>query len=486
MYKHKKQIPVEQVELLIKHYITKSWIGNTDMNKFFYFVLLLTFSLCSQTNSVLVIHPNGSKYKKVELAIKAEINSTMNIRSLVSKNETEIINTISNSSPKIVIVMDMELIRIWKKIQQKHLDISQIPSILIDNEFFNKYMDNLSNSCIVSYEPKLEQYIDRATHLTGKKPSNVGVVFSSKSKDLVQSYQNESVLLKINVLSKSVIVSDPENSIKTIVKNFIDHYDVDFIIIVNDHTVINNQNINTTWLPLLEPLNIPIAVPSDYFYELEPRIGSFAIQPHYSEIGRLIASVINDAEGSDWIINQKTLYTDKSVFYFRNKDGSISQQNQLQNKAIASFHPKTRNDPDKQISVKTEPLVEIQQNLASDEHELHDSVNPKKTGMPSTIDSVVEIKEKPIEKPVEKPIISIASIDNKRVINKKSDLSSTKAVTNNKPKKDQSESARDKSEGVKHSPPPKILSEVQPTKDQSFHFIALNHDGGFALESGRL
>ncbi|NLE01027.1 MAG: DUF4388 domain-containing protein, partial [Fibrobacter sp.] len=90
----------------------------------------------------------------------------------------------------------------------------------------------------------------------------------------------------------------------------------------------------------------------EHFNEIEPRIGSLAIQQHYSAIGGVIASVINNAEINNWYINQKYIYTDKSVFYFRNTDGSISKQNYVQNDIVALYHP-----PKVVAPVQSEPYV---------------------------------------------------------------------------------------------------------------------------------
>ena len=277
----------------------------------------------------------------MEMGIKSGIKKTVSIRSVHSRNEAEIINAINAETPGLVIATGLENIRMLKRIQQKHPDINQTPSILIENELSDDKNDNSSNSCVISYQTQLKQYIDRFVYLTGKKPLNIGIVFSSRtSGGLVQSYHNEAAQLGVNIHSKPVIISDPENSLKSIIRNFIDHYKIDGLIILNDDAVINNQNISTIWVPLLSPLRIPVAVPADFFYELEPRIGSFAIQPHFSEIGRVIASVINDAEAGNWVLNHKSVYTDKAIFYFRNENGSISRQNLLQNKIVATYHQK--------------------------------------------------------------------------------------------------------------------------------------------------
>lgn len=404
------------------------------------------------------------------MAIKNGVDNGVSIRSLVSKSEVDIINNISVSLPKIVVVMDKELIGVWKKVQQKNHDINQIPSILLGSEFFNN-VDELSKGCLISYETKLEHYIDRVIQLTGNKPSNIGVVFSSKSQNQVQSYQNESSMLNVNLYAKQVIISDPENSIKTIVENFIDHYHIDFMIILNDQAVINNQNINTTWVSVLKSLKIPIAVPSDYFYECEPRIGSFAIQPHYTEIGRVAASVINDAEANDWIIKQKSIYVDKSIFYSRNKDGTISQQNQLQNQNLVSYHPKTRNDSYIQTPVESEATPGTQ-NLAYNERSQYDSVKLIKSKAPTSSDSAIAIKETVTEK----PSASIASIDNQRLSNKKSEQSSTVPITSNKQKVDQSEPTNDKSIATRQPLRENDRSKDHSIQNQPFQFIASNHD----------
>lgn len=409
------------------------------MNKitnFILFVLLATLSLYSQTKSILIIQTKGSQYKKMEMGIKSGIKKVISTRSIHSRNEAEIMNVINADSPELVVATGMENIRMLKKIQQKRPDINQIPSILVENDFFGEKIDISSNTCVINYETKLKQYIDRFVYLTGKKPLNIGIVFTSRSNGgLVQSYHNEATHLGVSIHSKPVIISDPENSIKSIVNNFIDHYKIDGLIILKDDAVINNQNISTIWVPLLSPLRIPVAVPSDYFYELEPRIGSFAIQPHYSEIGRVVASVINDAETGNWVLNHKTVYTDKSIFYFRNENGSISRQNQLQNKIVATYHPQ-RSKPKASESIVVaeadqKPASPAPIKLEKEEQVIHSSPSAEPVAAVKE-----EVKEKPVATvsssvPVKKTVSSPKTVDHKRKKTKTEDIK----TANKKPEK---------------------------------------------------
>ena len=334
-------------------------------------------------------------------------------------------------------------------------------------------MDIMPKSCLVTYETKLKQYIERASHLTGKMPLDIGIVFSSKYSEMVESFRNESSHLGINLHANPVIISDPENSIKSIVKNYISHYHIDFMIILDDDIVINDQNISNIWVPLLAPLNIPIAVPSDYFYDLEPRIGSFAIQPHYSEIGQVVASVINDAEANNYIINQKSIYTDKSIFYFRNKDGSISKQMQIQNQIVASFHPKTLAASTAQIPVKSEVLVsDLHTNLTKKDLVSYDSSNTIKSSQTLSSDPVVAIND-PIIKKIPK-IIEMA--ENKSYSNKKNDLFAVKPLVNSEPEKKQTENNDYKSKAAKQSSKQAVFLEVNQPDHQSTKFIASHQD----------
>lgn len=315
------------------------------MNKLFFFVLILACSLFSQSNSVIYLHPNGPRYKKVEMGIKSELSNSVKIVSIISKNEVEIKSVIDNNSPKIVIVSSVDLIKVWKKLQLKYPELNQISSILLESEFTENDLGGFSNSCVINSDTKLGQYIECANQLTGKKPLNIGIVYSSKSVKVAQAYQKEGAKLNVTVYDKQVIASDPEGSIKSSVKNLTEIFNVDCIIILDDPVTINNQNVNTTWVSLLTGLSIPVAVPAEYFNEIEPKIGSLAIQQHYSAIGGVIASVINSAETNNWYVNQKYIYTDKSIFYFRNKDGSISKQNYVQNDIVALYHPKNEAIP---------------------------------------------------------------------------------------------------------------------------------------------
>lgn len=361
------------------------------MNKLFYFVLLLTCSLFSQPDNILFIHPNGPKYKKVELGIKSELSNTVRILSLVSKNETDIKNSIDNNSPKVVIVASLEMIKVWKKLQQKYAETSQIASIFVESEYSENQLCDKLNCCAITCETKLAQYIKNVNHLTGKRPLNIGVIYSSKSANIAKSYQKECLALNVTLYDKQVIAADPETSIKTIVKNLTDHYNVDFMLILDDPITINNQNINTTWVSLLSGLNIPVAVPADYFYEIEPRIGSLAIQPHYSAIGSVIASVINGAEANNWNIIQKHIHTDKSILYSRNRDGSISKQNQVQNDIIASYHPKRE-----VIPVQPQTPVEKQQNTLSDNIAIAAAEESPRGNTEEPVEPEIEIK-KPVQ-----------------------------------------------------------------------------------------
>lgn len=406
----------------------------------------------------------------MEMGIKSGINKTISINSVHPRNEAEIVSAISAGSPDLVIATGIENIRILKKIRQKHPDINQIPSILVENKL---KVDNSSNSCVIEYETKLEQYLNRFVYLTGKKPLNIGIVFSSRSSGgLVQSYHNEATHLGVNIHSKPVIISDPENSLKSIIKNFIDHYKIDGLIILKDDAVINNQSISTIWVPLLTPLRIPVAVPSDYFYELEPRIGSFAIQPHYSEIGRVVASVVNEAETGNWALNHKSVYTDKSIFYFRKENGSISRQNQLQNKIVATYHPR------KSIPKVSEPIViaEATQKPATPEPiKLEVEEQPIHT---SPSDPVAAVKEEAKEKPAvavkeatkEKPVVSVSS----NVQSKKAQTS-TKTVVDNKRKKTEDTKTASKT-NEKPKPSKQPLLKDKPLEQPVMHFATANYE----------
>lgn len=140
------------------------------MNKVFFFVLLMTYSLFSQSEKVLFIHPSGPKYKKVEMGIKSQLKNTVTIIPFVSRNEIEIRSAIENNSPRIVIVSSPEIIRVWKRLQQKYPEISRIPSILFENDFKDNNTGDMSNCCIITCETNLAQYVEKLTSLTGKKP----------------------------------------------------------------------------------------------------------------------------------------------------------------------------------------------------------------------------------------------------------------------------------------------------------------------------
>ncbi len=435
------------------------------MNKktyFILFVLLATLSLYSQTKSILIIQPKGSPYKKMEMGIKSSIKKMISIRSIYSRNEAEIISAINADSPGLIVAVGIENIRLLNKIRQKHPEINQIPSILVESEFFGEKIDNSSNSCVISYETKLEQYINHFAYLTGKKPKNIGIVFSSRSNsELVQSYHNEATHLGVNIHSKPVIISDPENSLKSIINNFNDHYKIDALIILKDDVVINNQNISTTWVPLLSPLSIPVAVPSDYLYELEPRIGSFAIQPHYSEIGRVVASVINDAEAGNWVLKHKSIYTDKSIFFFRKENGSISRQDQVENNIIATYHPQ------KSTPKVSEPVViaETSQKPASLAPEKLEE--EKQTTQPSpSVEPVAEIKNEIIEKPV-------ATITPSAPVKKVE--APSKTVDDNKRKTSKTKDTKVASKTTEKPSQQPIPKDI-PTKQPVMHFAAADFD----------
>lgn len=442
------------------------------MNKIFYLILLVSSCLFSQTSDILVLRPNGTKFKKIEMSIKTGINDNIKVKSIIPSSETQIANSISASAPKLIVAIDAQPIKMWRKIQQKNQNMNPIPSILIEDNFSDYNLNNNSNTCIISYETKLEHYIDRAVQLTGKKPNNVGVIYSSKSNKLLQSYQNESTILGVNLHGKSIIISDPENSIKDIVKGLTNHYNVDFIILLDDQNVINSQNISTIWLSLLTPLKIPVAIPSEYLYELEPRIGSFAIQPHYSEIGQIAASVINTAEKNDWVVKHKTISTDKSIYFFRNKDGSISKQNLLENDIVATYYtnqPKpssniqiakqetadkptvTQQTPAETVTTSNVPQEIVLNNVSPDK--------PEETIKTDSSSDTVTGNDKSI---TEEPPVTVAVSDKKQnsASSKKSKKDENKTETKTKHKNDKSESKRNSKTVEKHSPQPVVVSVV--------------------------
>ncbi len=128
------------------------------------------------------------------------------------------------------------------------------------------------------------------------------------------------------------------------------------MIVLDDPSVINNRNIGDVWVPLLSPLDMQVAVPPDHFHEIEPKIGSFAIQPHYTEIGRIVASVVSGAEANGWWLRHKTVHSDKEIVFYRAGDGSIGREERLHNDILASFHPKrTDTEPARHAAGTGEP-----------------------------------------------------------------------------------------------------------------------------------
>jgi hypothetical protein len=382
--------------------------------------LVMTFSLYSQTNSILIIRPNESKFKKVELGIQKGLINTKTIKSIVSKTDSEILAEVNANPPKIAVIMGREQIKIWQTLQRKNQDLIRFQSLILESVVPIKNCETMSNSCIISYGIKLERYVEKALLLTGKKPLNIGIVYSEKSSELIPSYQEESNNLKVNLYAKPVVISDPENSIKVIVKNLIDHYRVDLIIILDDPAIIHSRNIISTWVPQLAPLRIPVAVPSDYFYELEPRIGSFAIQPHYSEIGHGIASLINEAEANNWIINRKINYPDKSICYFRNGDGSICRKDQIAYNTIASLPQKDGGAPSAHTPAQSEAKPDSQQNLAYN-NSPHD--NAWTNRLPASSSSGAMATDAPKEKR-----LAHATVNNPDAFNKKTSVPQSKAT----------------------------------------------------------
>lgn len=440
-------------------------------------------------NNILFIHPNGSKYKKIEMGIKSELNNRINILSLSSKSETDIINFIHINSPKMVIITNKDMIKIWKKIQQKHQELNQISTVLLESEFFGISTGDMPNNCIISYETKLEQYIDRVTYLTGKKPSNIGIVHSSRTIDLAKSYQKECSLLNINPIVKQVVVSDPENSIKSIVSNLTDHYNIDFMLILDDEVTINNEIINSTWVSLLSKLKMPIAVPAEYFYEIEPRIGSFAIQPHYSAIGSVVAAVINETESNNWTMHHKNVYTDKNIFYFRNKDGSVSKQNQIENKIIASYYPETRTDqstqkpaePQEQPKLQhTAPQPKVDLSAAAPQNIEQNSLQ-QASDLSSSMSST--ITERQLKESASQAIASntiTADVDNRSTALKKA-ITSGKVTKEKKQPQTLHANAADVHEDmvfsdVKEKEQPAVHPKVKRIEEIPVHFVATKND----------
>lgn len=456
------------------------------MYKMFFFILTATFLLYGQINNIVFIHPNGSKYKKIEMGLKAELNNGTNVLSHSSRNESDIINFVRTNSPKMVIVSNRDMIKLWKKAQQKYQELNQISSVLLESNFSGISTNNTPDNCTIAYETKLEQYIDRATHLTGKKPSNIGIIHSSKTSDLAQSYQKECSVLKVNPIFKQVVVSDVENSIKSIVNNLTEHYNIDFLIIMDDNTIINNEIINSTWVSLLSKLSIPVAVPADYFYEIEPRIGSFAIQPHYSAIGGVVASVVNTAAANNWALLHKNIYTDKSIFYFRNKDGSVNKQNYTENEIIASYYPKPSTD--KIAETPSEPTEQpILQKTASAQPQIDHSeataANNEENSIQQTSDMSGSVNSSFTEdSKAERSDKTLATIDNRSNSLKKS-LTSGKVTSDKKQQQTLHANAHTSAlhsdtgiSDVNEKTQPAVRSKVKPIEEIPVYFTAAKND----------
>jgi hypothetical protein len=301
------------------------------MYKIFIIIATLLSLVYSQGNIILSLRPNGTKYKKIELGIESLIRDQFTIKTILNADIATLEKVIKEYSPKMVLLMEPEQARIWKKAQREIAGVADLPSIVVGNSLQTVQNIRIANSAIVTCEIPLSIYIDKFKATISNTPKKIGMIYTPETYRLVQSYLTNSTNFNTTIRPYAALASDIEGSINANLRNLIKIDNVDFLIVLDDPLLLTDQIVKNVWAPVLQKADIPIVVPARYYFDNEPKFGTMAIQTDYSIIGQQIAAKIIETKDNSWLVRSEVIYASNFLSAVRGKGNSITESQIVNN-----------------------------------------------------------------------------------------------------------------------------------------------------------
>jgi hypothetical protein len=225
---------------------------------------------------------------------------------------------VKKETPKAVVLMDNNSLRLWKEYQQQSGDTT-IPTLSLMGIMLEKAVSGLSNATGISYEvPAVTVFVNLRSIL--KQPlKNVGVVHRASMDDFIKKQSSfcepENIILKTYRVDDKV---DAAEGLRKGLDELLGKEGVDGLWVLNDNFFLNAKLLKEVWLPAAAKHKKPIVVGVESLVQSNLNFGAFAVLPDHYALGSQAANVLIELQENNWSASGRAVDQPLSVLKYLN------------------------------------------------------------------------------------------------------------------------------------------------------------------------
>lgn len=283
-------------------------------------VLSLASVLYSQ-ETILVLHPAGEKFQETVKGIGEGLGAEFIINDVEVTKDSKVatvINAVKAKTPKAVVLMDNNTIRLWKEYQQQAGDTT-IPSVSLMGIMVEKAVAGLNNATGISYEvPAVTVFVNLRSLL--KQPlKTVGVVHRGSMDDFLT--KQKEFCGPENIEIKGFRVDDKTEAadgLRRGLDELLGTQKVDALWVLNDNFFLNAKLLKDVWLPAAARHRKPIVVGVESLIQTSLNFGVFAALPDHYALGSQAANLLLELGDNGWVASGRPVDQPLSVLKYLN------------------------------------------------------------------------------------------------------------------------------------------------------------------------
>ena len=223
----------------------------------------------------------------------------------------DIARSVSETSPKCVVLVGNRAAHAYASYQTSVKDAP--PAVVLMASFAQEMVDQLRSGVGIAYEvPGVTSFV-ALRRLFDRPAARVGVLYRPKLNRFVKKQVELAKMEKVEVVPKVIEGEPGARKIRLALRQLLDGEKVDAIWVLNDNSLLSENNLRGGWLPELRDTNLPIVVGVSSLVNAQLRFGSVAVVPDHEALGVQAANLIYDLWDENWQIENNHVELPLSV-----------------------------------------------------------------------------------------------------------------------------------------------------------------------------
>jgi len=261
----------------------------------FIFALLAAADSSAQ-KQVLAIMPVNDYFNRALGALKSELGNgyTITVVELSATIDTaQVCARFKKVRPAAIILMDNKAISLCKSLIKKDTSLAAIPKFGLMALQLGQALEDVPNSCGISFEVPAYTLITRFRAVSEKDFSRVGVFYRKRfSKEIEEGktlLAKEQISLIGHCLdceaTESINAQQALDKMKKTFKDFVKKDKVEVLWLISDNLVVNTRALQDFWLKRVQQSKLPVVASIENLVNPSINAGIFAADPDYEQLG---------------------------------------------------------------------------------------------------------------------------------------------------------------------------------------------------------